>query len=138
LHELFYAQVALYYLILIMPFVPKRDFTMEQFGSCPADLALVCGRRMFLAALILASKYLQDRSSSTKAWSKMSGLPMKEINANERIFLAKISWKLHVAKPVFDRWTNIVIRYQTMPPPAPLEYCCQGDLLEEARPDAHS
>lgn len=111
-------QVALYYLILIKPFVPNRDFTMEQSGDCPANRALMCGRRMFLAALILASKYLQDRNYSAKAWSKMSGLPVKEINANERTFLAKIGWKLHVAKPLFDRWTDVVIKYQTMPPPA--------------------
>jgi hypothetical protein len=110
-------QVALYYLILIKPVVPKRDFTMEQSGDCPANRALMCGRRMFLAALILASKYLQDRNYSAKAWSKMSGLPVKEINANERTFLAKIGWKLHVAKPLFDRWTDVVIKYQTMPPP---------------------
>lgn len=110
-------QVALYYLILIKPWVPKRDFTMEQPGDCSANRALMCGRRMFLAALILASKYLQDRNYSAKAWSKMSGLPVKEINANERTFLAKIGWKLHVAKPLFDRWTDVVIKYQTMPPP---------------------
>jgi len=121
-------QVALYYLILIKPWVPKRDFTMEQTSSCPANRALMCGRRMFLAALILASKYLQDRNYSAKAWSKMSGLPVKEINANERAFLAKIGWKLHVAKPLFDRWTDVVIKYQTMPPSAPPG---QGMAVEE-------
>lgn len=121
-------QVALYYLILIKPWVPKRDFTMEQTGDCSANRALMCGRRMFLAALILASKYLQDRNYSAKAWSKMSGLPVKEINANERTFLAKIDWKLHVAKPLFDCWTDIVIKYQTMPPPAP---GAQGIAVEE-------
>jgi hypothetical protein len=109
-------QVALYYLVLIKASVPFRDFTMEQSGDCPASRALMCGRRMFLAALILASKYLQDRNYSTKAWSKMSGLRVSEINSNERTFLAKIGWKLHVAKPLFDRWTDIVLKYQTMPP----------------------
>lgn len=121
-------QVALYYLILIKPWVPKRDFTMEQTGDCSANRALMCGRRMFLAALILASKYLQDRNYSAKAWSKMSGLPVKEINANERTFLAKIGWKLHVAKPLFDRWTDVVIKYQTMPPAASPG---QGIAIEE-------
>jgi hypothetical protein len=33
-----------------------------------------CGRRMFLAALILSSKSLQDRNYSARAWSKISGL----------------------------------------------------------------
>lgn len=134
-------QVALYYLILIKPFVPKRDFTMEQSSDCPANRALMCGRRMFLAALILASKYLQDRNYSAKAWSKMSGLRVPEINANERTFLAKINWKLHVAKPVFDRWTDIVLKYQTMPPSASpgqsmaIEELCWRSLVPMLTPE---
>ena len=66
-------QVALYYLILLKDHLPNRDFTQEQ----PQDedcRAMQCGRRMFLSALILASKYLQDRNYSTRAWGKISGL----------------------------------------------------------------
>ncbi|CAJ0829500.1 3967_t:CDS:2 [Entrophospora sp. SA101] len=33
-----------------------------------------CGRRMFLASLIIASKYLQDKNYSNTAWSKICGL----------------------------------------------------------------
>ena len=111
-------QVALYYLVLIKPFVPKTDFTQEQRMDCPANRALMCGRRMFLAALILASKYLQDRNYSAKAWSKMSGLKVAEINSNERTYLSKIDWKLHIREPVFKKWTEIVLKYtpETLPP----------------------
>lgn len=112
-------QVALYYLILIRPFVPKSDFTMEQSIDCPAERALQCGRRMFLAALILASKYLQDRNYSAKAWSKMSGLRVCEINMNERTFLSKIDWKLHIAKPTFEKWQEVVLRFTPNPPSSP-------------------
>ncbi|KAK4961232.1 PHO85 cyclin-5 [Elasticomyces elasticus] len=113
-------QVALYYLILIKPFVPKNDFTMEQESDCPAARALMCGRRMFLSALILASKYLQDRNYSAKAWSKMSGLPVNEININERTFLSKVCWKLHIPEPIFKRWTDVVLKYTpSMHPPSP-------------------
>jgi hypothetical protein len=86
-------QVALYYLILIKAHLPKHDFTMSQ----PEDAslrALQCGRRMFLAALILASKYLQDRNYSARAWSKISGLKVCEINTNEMAFLEAVNWKL--------------------------------------------
>ncbi|RMY91410.1 hypothetical protein D0861_03137 [Hortaea werneckii] len=118
-------QVALYYLVLVKPFVPKTDFTMEQAVDCPANRALMCGRRMFLAALILASKYLQDRNYSAKAWSKMSGLRVEEINTNERTFLAKICWKLHIAEPVFKRWTDVVLRYTpSTQPPSPGQGSC--------------
>ncbi|KAI4728563.1 hypothetical protein E4T49_03630 [Aureobasidium sp. EXF-10728] len=104
-------QVALYYLVLIMPCVPKSDFTMQQSVDSPSVRALQCGRRMFLAALILASKYLQDRNYSAKAWSKMSGLKVTEINTNERAFLEAVNWKLHLPEPLFKRWTEVVLRY---------------------------
>ncbi|KAK0257741.1 PHO85 cyclin-5 [Friedmanniomyces endolithicus] len=115
-------QVALYYLVLIKAFVPKNDFTMEQEMDCPASRALMCGRRMFLSALILASKYLQDRNYSAKAWSKMSGLPVNEINTNERTFLGKVCWKLHIPEPIFKRWTDVVLNYTPgLHPPSPGE-----------------
>lgn len=104
-------QVALYYLILIQSCIPKYDFTMEQSEDSPACRAMQCGRRMFLAALILASKYLQDRNFSTRAWSKISGLQTCEINSNEMAFLSAVNWKLHIPQPVFDKWTDIVLKY---------------------------
>lgn len=110
-------QVALYYLILIKPHVPKHNFTTEQPEDRATDRALQCGRRMFLAALILASKYLQDRNYSARAWSKISGLNTQEINQNEIAFLFAVSWNLHIAEDVFQRWTEIVLKYT--PPPGP-------------------
>ena len=104
-------QVALYYLILIKPHVPKCDFTMEQPGDNESFRALQCGRRMFLASLILASKYLQDRNFSARAWSKISGLKTQEINTNEMTFLTAISWSLHIPDGIFERWTEIVLKY---------------------------
>ena len=93
-------QVALYYLILIQSCLPKHDFTMEQMEDSTTYRAMQCGRRMFLAALILASKYLQDRNFSARAWSKISGLRICEINSNECAFLSAVGWALHVPKKV--------------------------------------
>ena len=104
-------QVALYYLILIQSCIPKHDFTMEQSEDSPACRSMQCGRRMFLAALILASKYLQDRNFSARAWSKISGLQTCEINSNEMAFLSAVNWKLHIPQPVFDKWTDVVLKY---------------------------
>ncbi|EHK43039.1 hypothetical protein TRIATDRAFT_294168 [Trichoderma atroviride IMI 206040] len=110
-------QVALYYLVLIKPHVPKRGFTTEQYEDRYSDRALQCGRRMFLAALILASKYLQDRNYSARAWSKISGLGVQEINQNEVAFLLAVNWKLHITDEVFQRWTEIVLKHTPPPPP---------------------
>lgn len=111
-------QVALYYLVLIKAHVPKHDFTMEQPDEVASVRALQCGRRMFLAALILASKYLQDRNYSARAWSKISGLKVCEINANEMAFLAAVNWKLHITDPVWEKWQEIVLRHTPSNPPS--------------------
>lgn len=79
-----------------------------------------CGRRMFLAALILASKYLQDRNYSSRAWSKISGLSTAEINQNESAFLHAISWRLHVTNEVYNRWIECVNNFNSPRlPPSP-------------------
>lgn len=72
--------------------------------------AMQCGRRMFLAALILASKYLQDRNYSARAWSKISGLNTLEINQNELMFLEAVGWRLHISEATFQRWTDLVLK----------------------------
>ncbi|RFU26746.1 hypothetical protein B7463_g9591, partial [Scytalidium lignicola] len=124
-------QVALYYLILIKPHVPKHDFTMEQPEDVHSNRALQCGRRMFLAALILASKYLQDRNYSARAWSKISGLNTLEINQNETAFLLAVNWRLHITEVVFQRWTDIVLKYTPSQPPSPSAAACPR-LAEQA------
>lgn len=112
-------QVALYYLVLIKDQLPAHDFTMEQTDDCHASRALQCGRRMFLAALILASKYLQDRNYSARAWSKISGLNTQEINQNEVAFLLAVDWKLHITEQVYNRWTDHVMKHSPSQPPSP-------------------
>jgi len=96
-------QVTLYYLA----FIKSKNIT---------STLLQCGRRMFLTALILASKYLQDRNYSSKAWSKISGLKASEINSNESAFLAAIDWQLHVKFTAFEQWSQIVSRCTDLTP----------------------
>lgn len=62
---------------------------------------VLCGRRMFLAALICASKFLQDRTYSNKAWAKISSLPVHEINTNEKVFLDLLEYNLFVDADLF-------------------------------------
>lgn len=112
-------QVGLYYLILIKPHVPSIDFTMEQTPESNAKRPLMCGRRMFLAALILSSKWLQDRNYSSKAWSRISGLKVDEINENEMTFLCAVGWELHVTAETYNVWNNLVMKYTPPFPPPP-------------------
>lgn len=68
--------------------------TTETHLPCP----LLCPRRSFLAALILASKFLQDKSYSNRAWAKLSGLPAREISRCERGLGRALDWRLWVGK----------------------------------------
>lgn len=124
-------QVALYYLVLLKAHLPKGDFTQEQ-PKGDGCRAMQCGRRMFLAALILASKYLQDRNYSTRAWSKISGLRTVEINQNEVEYLKAIDWNLHVPKEKFDRWSRIVLGLSAQPS---RDSCGWRHLIAKITPD---
>ena len=59
---------------------------------------LLCPRRTFLACLILASKFMQDRSYSNRAWAKLAGLPPREIGRCERALGEALEWRLWVGK----------------------------------------
>ncbi|KAL5606334.1 uncharacterized protein BROUX77_003527 [Berkeleyomyces rouxiae] len=109
-------QVAMYYLILIKPHISAHNNSAKDQSRDSTSRALQCGRRMFLISLILASKYLQDRNYSAKAWSKISGLPISEINQNEIAFLQAINWKLHLPESLFSRWTTFNLNFP--PPPS--------------------
>ena len=64
----------------------------------PLPSPLCCPRRTFLACLILASKFMQDRSYSNRAWAKLAGLPPREIGRCERALGEALEWRLWVGK----------------------------------------
>ncbi|KAI8637029.1 hypothetical protein BD408DRAFT_425182 [Parasitella parasitica] len=82
----------------------QQSGNMQTNTTSQMDDLMCCGRRMFLASLMLASKYLHDKNYHNKAWSKITGLDIKEINAAEMAFLQLIDYRLYVSKPTFDRW----------------------------------
>ena len=59
---------------------------------------LLCPRRTFLASLILASKFLQDRCYSNRAWAKLSGLSPREVGRCEKALGDALEWRLWVGK----------------------------------------
>lgn len=111
-------QLALYYLLRIKSAV--IDFETKNpewfngpcnFGKIASKHPIACGRRMFLAAVIVASKYLQDRNYSNRAWAKISGLPVKEINANEFVFLNVAKYDLYVGETLYKRWSGVLLNH---------------------------
>lgn len=120
-------QLTLYYLVLIKPHVyDHRDKTKSSDSKTIVDRRinpLNCGRRTFLAALMLASKYSQDRNYSVAAWSKISGLSTSELRINETSFLDTVKWNLFVPYDVYERWGQLLFECACDPvnPSAPNE-----------------
>ncbi|ORY93192.1 cyclin-domain-containing protein [Syncephalastrum racemosum] len=88
-------QLAIFYLFRIRPRVLERRHD---------DVYISCGRRMFLAALICAHKFLQDKTYKNSAWSKVSGLSVHEVNHAEKVMLQLLDWALYVKKDTYDQW----------------------------------
>jgi PHO85 cyclin-5 len=76
------------------PNVPAGPLPL--LAPLPSPLLSPC--RTFLASLILASKFTQDRCYSNKAWAKLSGLPPREIGRCEHALGDVLEWRLWVGK----------------------------------------
>ncbi|KAI5900059.1 uncharacterized protein SCHCODRAFT_02695316 [Schizophyllum commune H4-8] len=79
--------------------------TAARTASAPAEplspdlpSPLLCPRRTFLAALILATKFTLDKCYSNRAWAKISGLHPREIGRCERALGDALQWRLWVGK----------------------------------------
>jgi PHO85 cyclin-5 len=64
----------------------------------PLPSPLLCPKRAFLASLILASKFTQDRCYSNRAWAKLCSLPPREMGRCERALGEALQWRLWVGK----------------------------------------
>ncbi|KAJ7496010.1 hypothetical protein B0H11DRAFT_2001493 [Mycena galericulata] len=77
----------------------QQKSTDNQSASLtPLPSPLLCPRRAFLASLILASKFTQDKCYSNRAWAKLSGLQAREIGRCERALGDALDWRLWVGK----------------------------------------
>lgn len=62
---------------------------------------------MLLSAMVVSWKYLHDKTYSSRAWSKITGLPPTEISANEILFLRDLlQWDMFVDRTLFWSWSS--------------------------------
>lgn len=99
-------QTALFYLFRARPKIIEHS--QQQQKSWQHNAYISCGRRMFLASLVVASKFVQDKTYRNSAWAKIAGLPVAEINTAERFFLSLMDYRLYIDQPTFDRWHRLL------------------------------
>ncbi|OLL24102.1 G1/S-specific cyclin pas1 [Neolecta irregularis DAH-3] len=71
----------------------------------------LCGRREFLASLLVSSKFLNDKNYSNSAWSKISGLSISEINRLELNFCESLDWKIFVRAEEYELWQDVFLKF---------------------------
>ncbi|KAJ3323905.1 hypothetical protein HDU76_013523, partial [Blyttiomyces sp. JEL0837] len=96
--------------VMQVPDVATIPPPQNQPQQSPSQQQQLCPRRMFLASLILASKYLQDKTYSNKAWAKISGLSLGEVNKAEMKMLKWLDFDLHVSMGTFEAWKRLVVK----------------------------
>ncbi|KAI8339935.1 cyclin-domain-containing protein, partial [Chlamydoabsidia padenii] len=100
-------QTALFYLFRSQPAITAHLRHQAQHDKWEGTY-INCGRRMFLASLVVASKFVQDKTYRNSAWAKIAGLPVAEINAAERIFLNLVNYQLYIGQPTFEQWHHLL------------------------------
>ncbi|TFK85154.1 hypothetical protein K466DRAFT_454883, partial [Polyporus arcularius HHB13444] len=55
-----------------------------------------CPRRTFVASLILASRFLHERTLTNRAWGKLVGWHPREVGRCERALIQALDWRLWV------------------------------------------
>ncbi|ORZ25295.1 hypothetical protein BCR42DRAFT_399823 [Absidia repens] len=103
----FMLQLSLFYIFRVKRVVQAK-LRMAAGDRRYRDDLMCCGRRMFLASLMVASKYIHDKSYRNKAWADASGLTLAEINASELAFLQMIDYRLYVSKATFEKWYDML------------------------------
>ncbi|ORY03391.1 hypothetical protein K493DRAFT_311757 [Basidiobolus meristosporus CBS 931.73] len=93
--------LGLLYLLKLQP--KDACFEKESF----MDFAR-CGRRMFMASLIAASKFTQDKNYKNRTWASIMGVSVEEVNCIELTFLKLVDYQLLVPETIFLRWEEFL------------------------------
>ncbi|KAI8363852.1 cyclin-domain-containing protein [Choanephora cucurbitarum] len=64
--------------------------------------------RLFIVALMLANKFLDDNTFTNKTWSDVSGMKVHDLNIMEAEFLEALDYNLFVRQHQFDIWRNLL------------------------------
>lgn len=106
-------QVALYYLLQLHQRIENINETPKKQKLYTA----LCGRRMFLAALIIASKYATDRALSSGTWTnhiigQNNGIRnVSEVNSIQHEFLTIMEYELFIEHENFNHWMDELKEY---------------------------
>ncbi|CAE6436363.1 unnamed protein product [Rhizoctonia solani] len=72
------------------------DVSLPPADRTPQERVLTDARRVFLAALVLACKFVFDKPYDNRSWSLISGLGSRDIGECERVVGDVLGWRLWI------------------------------------------
>jgi hypothetical protein len=76
-----------------------------------SDLCTGSEKKTWVVTLILAMKALCDNTYTNQCWVKISGIPLEQLNKEERKILAILDYDLTLSDSLYFKWLSI-IEYQ--------------------------
>lgn len=97
--------------------VDIRRYAAESRG-CPDTSIALCGRHMFMGAILSAEKFLSDKATSNHRWSQLAGVGAYGIAQATTAFLKLIDYRLHIPEKefVYTKQTLIAIHRSARQP----------------------
>ncbi|CUA71673.1 hypothetical protein RSOLAG22IIIB_04719 [Rhizoctonia solani] len=74
----------------------NSDASLPPADRTPQERVLTDARRVFLAALVLACKFVFDKPYDNRSWSLISGLGSRDIGECERVVGDVLGWRLWI------------------------------------------
>ena len=107
-------QLALHYTVKAWAVSIGRDDIVNEviekgmnFNADGLPSSALCSRRTFLVCLILANKYLHDKSYSNRAWASITNMPAHQISLIERDMLSLLDFDLYYSKESMHGWQRL-------------------------------
>lgn len=60
--------------------------------------------RLAMSAMLISTKFMEDRAISTEFWAKVGGVSLPEVNSLESKFCSLLDFELFVDEEVYDRY----------------------------------
>ncbi|PVZ99994.1 hypothetical protein BB558_003982 [Smittium angustum] len=77
-------------------------------------------------SLMLASKFLEDNTFTSKTWSKVSSIPLNKLLLMQSEFLEALNYRLYVDPPEYSNWESKLILLQNSSPIQNLSFNTQN------------
>jgi len=69
--------------------------------------------RIYVAALVTATKYLEDNTFTNKAWAEITAIPLPQLNLLEMNFLFRLDFNIHVPEQQYSKWLASLLEFTT-------------------------